>query len=124
MIHLLSLNKLATWLLLMYFFFQKRAMEAEQETVTAYKQIDQLKKKHEMEVSTLNGIIAESRLPKETIRPAFDDSSMAKYDVEEEPHSAGDQQWREEFQQFYTDDSEISKLAEPSWFSGYDRCNI
>ncbi|XP_031254790.1 kinesin-like protein KIN-12B [Pistacia vera] len=103
---------------------QKRAIEAEQETAKAYKQIDQLKKKHEIDIRTLNEIIVEPRLPKEAIQPIYNDSDAAKYNVKE-PHDEGDQQWREEFKLFYTEDSELSKLAEPSsWFSGYDRCNI
>ena len=110
-----------------YFFFnlQKQAMEAEQETEKAYKQIEKLKKKHEKEISTLNQFLAESRLPKKALTPTYDDSEMAKYDAGES-HTACDQQWREEFEPFYNgEDSELSKLAEPSsWFSGYDRCNI
>ncbi|XP_024019749.1 kinesin-like protein KIN-12B [Morus notabilis] len=100
---------------------QKQAMEAKQETEKAYKQMDKLKKKHEKE--TLHDLLAESRLPKGAIRPAFDD--MAKYNIEE-PCDASDQQWREEFEPFYNgEDGELPKLAEPSsWFSGYDRCNI
>ncbi|KAH7573360.1 hypothetical protein ACOSQ2_007259 [Xanthoceras sorbifolium] len=101
---------------------QKRAMEAEEETAKAYEQIDQLKKKRDP--STLKKTHAVSCLPKEALRPAYDDSNMPKYDVGE-PHGAGDEQWRAEFEQFYTEDTELSRLAEPSsWFSGYDRCNI
>lgn len=100
-------------------------MEAELETAKAYKEIDHLKKKHEIDISSLNQIIAESRLPKEAIQPVYNDSNLAKYDAEEEPHDEGDQQWREEFKPFYTEDNELSKLAgSSSWFSGYDRCNI
>lgn len=95
-------------------------MEAEQETVKAYKQIDKLKKKYENEITSLNQLHSESRFPKEAIRPAYDDT--VKYDAGESP----DQQWRKEFEPFHnTEDGELSKLAEPSsWFSGYDRCNI
>ncbi|XVF28968.1 hypothetical protein REPUB_Repub15cG0079200 [Reevesia pubescens] len=94
---------------------QKRAMEAEQETEKAHKQI-----------STLNKLIAESRLTKEAIQPpAYDHFDIAKYDAGE-IHDASDQRWREEFEPFYNgEDGELSKLAEnSSWFSGYDRCNI
>ncbi|XVF84523.1 hypothetical protein PTKIN_Ptkin17bG0043800 [Pterospermum kingtungense] len=102
---------------------QKRAMQAEQETEKAYKQIDKLKRKHEHESSTLNEQLAESRLHNEAIRPAYD---IAKHDGGEILHDASDQQWREEFEPFYNGkDGELSKLAEnSSWFSGYDRCNI
>uniref|UniRef100_A0A5B6YNG2 Putative kinesin-like protein KIN12B n=1 Tax=Davidia involucrata TaxID=16924 RepID=A0A5B6YNG2_DAVIN len=106
---------------------QMRATEAEQETEKAYKQIDKLKKKHEKEISALNQLIAESRLPKEALPPAYEDSDMQKYDAGE-PHSTGDQRWREPFEPFYNvEESDFSKPAEPehsSWFSGYDRCNI
>lgn len=105
---------------------QKRAMEAEQETEEAYKQIDNLKKKHEQEISTLNGLFSESRLPREAIQPAYGDNHIAKYDTVEAHSAAGDQTWREEFESFYNgEDGELPKPTEPSsWFSGYDRCNI
>ena len=100
-------------------------MEAEQETEKAHKQIDKLKRKHEHEISTLNELLSESRLPKEAIQPAYDNFDIAKYDASE-IHDAGDQRWREEFKPFYNgEDGELSKLGEnSSWFSGYDRCNI
>ncbi|KAK1592723.1 hypothetical protein Q3G72_029223 [Acer saccharum] len=105
---------------------QKRAMEAEQETVKAYKQINQLKKNHEIDTSAIKKTEAESScVPKEALRPAYVDSDMPKYDVGGEPHgAAGDEHWRAEFE-LYTEDTESSRLAETSsWFSGYDRCNI
>ncbi|KAK8677065.1 hypothetical protein V6N13_142621 [Hibiscus sabdariffa] len=105
---------------------QKRAMEAEQETEKAHKKIDKLKRKHEHEISTLNGLLAESRLPKDAIPPSYDKFDIPKYDACE-IHDASDQRWREEFEPFYNgEDGELSsKLAEnSSWFFGYDRCNI
>lgn len=104
---------------------QNRAIEAERETEKAYKQLDKFKKKHEREITSLNQCLAESRLPKEALRPAYNDSDMTKYDAEE-PHTMGDQRWKEEFEPFCNgEDGELAKLAEPSsWFSGYDRCNI
>ncbi|XVE81207.1 hypothetical protein DITRI_Ditri15bG0044300 [Diplodiscus trichospermus] len=104
---------------------QKRAMEAEQETAKLHRQIDKLKRKHEHEISTLNELLTESRLPKEAIQPAFDNFDIAKYDVGE-IHDAIDERWREEFEPFYNgEDVELKKLSEnSSWFSGYDRCNI
>ncbi|XP_050144128.1 kinesin-like protein KIN-12B [Malus sylvestris] len=104
---------------------QKQAMEAKQEADKAYMNIEKLKKKHEKEISSLNELIAESRLPKEATQPAYDGSNMAKYDAGE-PHSLSDQRWREEFEPFYNgEEGELRKLAQPSsWFSGYDRCNI
>ncbi|KAM7486192.1 hypothetical protein LguiA_002201 [Lonicera macranthoides] len=110
---------------------QAHAAEAEQEAEKAYKQIDKLKKKHEKEITTLNQLLAESRLPKEAALqppifddPVYDEPVVAKYDSVV-AHSNGDEQWRVEFEQVYkVGEGEISKLAEPSWFSGYDRCNI
>ncbi|BFG15554.1 hypothetical protein CerSpe_018280 [Prunus speciosa] len=105
---------------------QKQAMEAKQEADKAYVKVEKLKKKHEKEISSLNELLAQSRLPKEAIRPAIDDGShMPKYDVGE-PHSLSDQRWKEEFEPFCNgEDGELRKLTEPSsWFSGYDRCNI
>ncbi|KAG8661415.1 hypothetical protein MANES_01G003100v8 [Manihot esculenta] len=104
---------------------EKRADGAEQETSKAYKQIDKLKRKHENEINTLNELLAESRVPKETIQPACNDVKTAKYDTGD--HFNEGERWREEFEPFYNngEHGELSKLAEPSsWFSGYDRCNI
>ncbi|OIW14678.1 hypothetical protein TanjilG_33020 [Lupinus angustifolius] len=97
---------------------QKRAMDAEQEAAKAYKQIDKLKNKYEKEINTLNQLIVETRLPNESIRPAYvDDVVMPIYD---EPHSVNDP-----FEILNNaDGGELAKLAESSWFSGYDRCNI
>ncbi|KAJ9558986.1 hypothetical protein OSB04_013600 [Centaurea solstitialis] len=80
---------------------EARAREAEQEKDKAYKQIVNLKRKHENEV-----------LP-----PVYDGG---------EPNDTSDQQWRDEFNTIYSEDEgELSKLSEPSsWYSGYDRCNI
>ncbi|XP_038723626.1 kinesin-like protein KIN-12B isoform X2 [Tripterygium wilfordii] len=104
---------------------QTQALEAKEETEKAYKQIKRLNRKHEHEISTLNGLLAESRLPKEAIQTAYNDSEMAAFDAQK-PTSTGDQQWKEEFEHFYNgEDGEFSKLPEASsWFSGYDRCNI
>ncbi|KAG6664010.1 kinesin-like protein KIN-12B [Carya illinoinensis] len=104
---------------------QKRAMEAEKETEEAHKQVDRLKKKHKKEISALNDLLMESCLPREAIRPVYDDTHIAKYDTGE-AHIASDQRWREEFDSFYNgEDGELPKLTESSsWFSGYDRCNI
>jgi kinesin family protein 15 len=104
---------------------QRRALEAEQETEKAFKQIDKLKKKHEKEINTLNELLA-SRLPREAIQPIYDDTHNAKHEAGD-VHDASDQRWREEFESFYDGegDGELPKLTEPSsWFSGYDRCNI
>lgn len=90
-------------------------MDAEQEAAKAFRQLDKLKKKHEKEINTLNELLEEARLPKEAaIRPTYDDDNLVMpiYDErKEEPFDNGD-------------DGELAKLAEPSWFSGYDRCNI
>uniref|UniRef100_A0A2P2ITY0 Kinesin motor domain-containing protein n=1 Tax=Rhizophora mucronata TaxID=61149 RepID=A0A2P2ITY0_RHIMU len=104
---------------------EKRAMDAEQEAAKAYKQIDKLKRKHANDVSAVNELLAESRLPKEAIQPAYNDFEMAKYDMGD-PTNECDQRWREEFEPFYDgQNGELSKLTEPSsWFAGYDRCNI
>ncbi|XWS09261.1 hypothetical protein CRYUN_Cryun40dG0070600 [Craigia yunnanensis] len=79
---------------------QKRTIEAEQETEKAHRQIDKLKRKHEHEISTLNELVTESRLPKEAMQPAYDNFDIDKYDTGE-IHDANYQQWREEFEPFY-----------------------
>ncbi|KAL5075978.1 hypothetical protein RYX36_014962 [Vicia faba] len=90
---------------------QKRAMGAEQEAAKAYKQIDKLKKKHENEIVSLNELVAEARLlHKGSVSPIYD-VVMPNYDDEsKEPHCVND--------------CELAQLAEPSWSSSYDRCNI
>lgn len=109
---------------------QKRARDAEYEASEAHKQIDKLKKKKKQEagISTLNQQgqhIAESHNLIESLQSSFNGDDVAKYDEPAEPStSETDEQWREEFEPFYEKDAELAKLAEPSWFSGYDRCNI
>lgn len=104
-------------------YSQKRAVDAEYEASEAYKKMDKLKRKYETEISTLNQQhIAEPHNPIESLQASCNGDAMAKYD--EPSASDGDHQWREEFEPFYKKDEELSKLTEPSWFSGYDRCNI
>lgn len=106
---------------------QKRAIEAEHETSSAYKQIDKLKKKHEKIINNLNQLLEESRLPKQRSE-VIDNSETNTYDAREMMTNGGDQLSREEFESFYNreeEEEDLSKLVEPSsWFSGYDRCNI
>ncbi|KAI3926204.1 hypothetical protein MKW98_028340 [Papaver atlanticum] len=92
------------------FISQKRALEAEQESEKAYRQIQKLKKKHEKEISTLNQVVAESRLPKESIRPAHYDFDTTRYD---EPLYHGQEE-----------DTELPVEPFPWFSSGYDQCNI
>lgn len=89
-------------------------MDAELEAAKAYKQVDKLKKKHEKEITSLNELLVEARLPKESVQPTYDDDVvMPTFDDDsKELHSINGE------------DGELAKLAEPSWFSGYDRCNI
>ncbi|KAK7247028.1 hypothetical protein RIF29_41904 [Crotalaria pallida] len=98
---------------------QKRAMDAEQEAAKAYKQIDKLKTKHDKEISTLNELLVQTRVPKDQIQPTYDEFVMPTYD-DTKPLSINDQ-----FEPFCNgEDGELAKLDEQSWFSGYDRCNI
>lgn len=88
---------------------------AEKEVEKAYQQVDSLKRKYEGK---------ESQLPKEALRPIYIDYTAVKYDVAEHG-SHGDEKWREEFEPFQGEDTELSKLrGTSSWFSDYDRCNI
>ncbi|MED6186534.1 TRAFAC class myosin-kinesin ATPase superfamily, variant 2 [Stylosanthes scabra] len=101
---------------------QKRAMDAEQEAVRAYKQVDKLKNKHEKEITTLQELLAEARLPKKARESASDHFVMPPCDDrKEELHGVNDQ-----FEPFCNeeDSSDLAKLGEQSWFSNYDRCNI
>ncbi|KAG4990032.1 hypothetical protein JHK84_032580 [Glycine max] len=92
---------------------QKRAMDAEQEAAKAYKQIDKLKNKHEKEIITLNELLLEARLPKESVRPTYDDDVvMPSYDDSKEPKSVNDQ-----FEPF-TNNAEYGELAKVTESSG------
>ena len=95
-------------------------MDAELEAAKAYKQVDKLKKKHEKETIALNELLVEARLAKELVQPTYDDDVvLPTYDDDsKELHSVN-----EPFNS-NSEDGELAKLAEPSWFSGYDRCNI
>ncbi|KAL7617395.1 hypothetical protein Lser_V15G02697 [Lactuca serriola] len=76
---------------------QTRAREAEEEKEKAYKQIENLKRKYE-------------------------DGELTKLPLVDEET---DQHLEGEFEKFYVEDEELTKLPEPSsWFSGYDSCNI
>lgn len=97
---------------------QKLAMDAEYEAAEAYIKIDKLKRKHENEINTLNQLAPQSHIQKESSTTKCDDNAM------EPSADASEQQWRDEFEPLYKEGNEFSKLAEPSWFSGYDRCNI
>lgn len=100
-------------------------MLAEQETKKAREEIDNLKTNYDREIALLNQFLAESRLPRDALRPTeANDTNAAKYD---EGGSLTDQRWREEFEPFYQgmDNNAFSNGSDPrSWFSGYDRCNI
>lgn len=83
-------------------------MDAEQEAAKAYKQIDKLKNKHEKEIITLNELLAEARLPKESVLPTYDDDVvMPSYDNSKEPNSVNDQ-----FEPF-TNNAEYSSAPAP-----------
>ncbi|KAL9253259.1 Kinesin-like protein [Drosera capensis] len=106
-------------------YAQKRAAEAEDETAKAYKQIDKIKKKHEMEIESLNHKTTSYQSPKHASENAYQHSNVTKYDLEDHL-DADDQRWKQEFDPLYSGlDSDLSKFGEQSsWFSGYDRCNI
>ncbi|CAN6447228.1 unnamed protein product [Victoria cruziana] len=104
-----------------------RALKAEHETEAAYLEIDKLKKKHEREIETMKQFFAETRLPKAAVLPAKDKDPVSTRSEEQDHGSFGNQDWREEFEPFYREDEEFEPFMRntgPSWFSGYDRCNI
>ncbi|KAF3787603.1 Kinesin-like protein [Nymphaea thermarum] len=103
-----------------------RALKAEQETESARLEMDKLKKKHEREIETLKQFLAETRLPKVAVLPEKDKDPVSSRSVEQDHGNFGNQDWREEFEPFYREDdeSEFMRNTGPSWFSGYDRCNI
>ncbi|XP_047322469.1 kinesin-like protein KIN-12B [Impatiens glandulifera] len=121
---------------------KRGAWEIEQEKEKAYKQINKMKKNHEKEISSLKRLLEEYRLAKkEETKPVdFNEPEVKQHDVAGETATTStnslarvkdndddDERWKEEFDTtFYNGDGEgeISNLTEPSWFSGYDRCNI
>ncbi|CAL5214057.1 unnamed protein product [Lathyrus oleraceus] len=99
---------------------QNRAMDAEQEAAKAFKQIDKLKKKHEIEISTFNEFIAKSRLPMEAIQPTCNDNAIPIDEDTKEPSLSVNK-----FEPVCNEEErEFAKSKEQSWFSGYDKCNI
>ncbi|CAN4090790.1 unnamed protein product [Withania somnifera] len=93
---------------------EKRAIEAEREANTAYKQIDKLKKRHETEINNLNQLLEESCLPKERSEAIHDNSEMTTYDAREMYNGSDQQQSREEFESYYyrIEQEDLSKLVE------------
>lgn len=79
---------------------QARAMEAEQETENAFKQIERLKKKQKTEASPPTPVYD---------KPIYDTGS--NFTVDYQP--------KEEYEQYFNLDKEPT-----SWFSGKDTCNI
>ncbi|XP_076920105.1 kinesin-like protein KIN-12B [Bidens hawaiensis] len=79
---------------------QARAMEAEQETENAFKQIERLKKKQKTEASPSTPVYD---------MPIYDTGS--NFTVDHQP--------KEEYEQYFNLDKEPT-----SWFSGKDTCNI
>ncbi|MQL90771.1 hypothetical protein Taro_023374 [Colocasia esculenta] len=100
---------------------QKRTIAAEKKADKAYQEIDTLQKKHQREIDTMKQLLAESRLPKGSQKPGYDDADMVKYD---DGISFTDQKWREEFEPSYHDNAFSEGAEQSSWFSGYDQCNI
>ncbi|PPD89566.1 hypothetical protein GOBAR_DD13492 [Gossypium barbadense] len=101
---------------------QKRAMESEQETEKAHRQIEKLKRKHEHEISSLNELLTESRLRKEGTQHAFDNVDLTKHDAGEFHDADSDQQWRQVFKPFYNgeDESCVPKEAIQHTFDNVD----
>lgn len=95
-----------------------------EESKKAYKQIDDLKRKHEKDVCTCQ-VPANSCLPKETVGPVYHDSNMVEDDAVG-LDSKADERYRDDFESFYNAEEDSTRLVEEpsSWFSGYDRCNI
>lgn len=105
-------------------WFQSQAADAVEESKKAYKQIDDLKRKHEKDVCTCSHLLANSCPPKETVGPVYHDSNMAGDDPVGLDNNASNR-GRDDFESFYSAEESTRLLEEPSsWFSGYDRCNI
>lgn len=105
---------------MLFFNLKNRAMDAEQEAAKAFKQIDTLKKKHEIEISTFNEFIAKSRLPLEAIQPTCNDNAIP---IDED--TKGPSLSINKFGPVCNEEErEFAKSKEHSWFSGYDKCNI
>ena len=81
----------------MLFNMQKRAIEAELKTENAYKEIEKL-----------NKLLVAPDMPEEDEHAGVENNG-----------ADDDQRWREEFEPSFGAEDEP-----PSWFSGYDRCNI
>ncbi|KAL8088799.1 hypothetical protein AgCh_038545 [Apium graveolens] len=103
---------------------QARAADAVEESKKAYKQIDDLKRKHEKDVCTCQ-VLPNSCLLEETVGHFYHDSKMVEDDAVG-LDSKADERRRDDFESFYNAEEDSTRLVEEpsSWFSGYDRCNI
>lgn len=102
---------------------ERRAIEAEHEAGRAYKQLDQLRRKHEEEVTGLNQIHAEPHVPI-SAKTVYIDSKSASPNGRDKILVISD--GGKNLNPIITIQTrKLSKFGEPSsWFFGYDRCNI
>lgn len=100
---------------------------AEKEVEKYHLEIENLKRKHETEVSILNQFHAESQLPKkvEAVIPLPAYCDVTKTDIYDNSRNmVDDDTWKQEFAPF-AQENDFSRGAEHhSWFSDYDRCNM
>lgn len=97
---------------------QRRASKAEKEAEQTKKEIEDLKKKHDSEIATLNQFLTESHLRSEAVKTSLFNETEDKVAKSDGSSSINDQQWREECQAF------CNEPASPSWYSAYDQCNL
>lgn len=72
----------------------------QEENENLKKQIEKLKRKHKMEMSTMKQYLAESRLPQAALQPLYhEDSDLIHQDTTPIPDD--DQSWRAEFGAIY-----------------------
>eukprot|EP01018_Ginkgo_biloba_P041200 Gb_00003 [translate_table: standard] len=118
---------------------QDSAAIAEQEAEHVRRDMDKLNRRHATEMATLNQRLIETRLLKSSVCPMCQVADRVKFEFPEadesileaeaaakEAQNVTKSEWRGEFEPFphEYEDNDFLRMGEPSWFAGYDRCNI
>ncbi|KAH9327601.1 hypothetical protein KI387_007779, partial [Taxus chinensis] len=106
----------------------------EQDAEALRRDIEKLKRRHTTEIATLNQRLLESRLQKSSVCPMCQVAERAKYefpytdDATLEAAKEAQREWKGELENNFPHDfeehGEFFKVDKPSWFTGYDECNI
>jgi kinesin family protein 15 len=118
---------------------QESAAIAERNVEIMHRDMEKMTRKHATEVATMNQRLLEARLLKSRVCPMCQVAGRVKYefpDADEaileaeaaakEEQTMSKPERRGHFEPFPDeyDDVDYLRMGEPSWFTGYDSCNI